>query len=103
MDKRGDGSIDPKALKALLLRVSSVKAELSEIQSDLTKDVNEAAVTRGLHRGAFALCARLNRMKPDKRLAFVRALQSYIEILNLDVSPQTEIFEDEGQHGQVAA
>ena len=88
---RGDGSIEPVKLKALMGRALKVKDEIGEINADFNADKKEAIDKHGLHGRAFNLCVTVARMEQVKRLAFLNAFDSYRDILKLDDAPQGEL------------
>lgn len=91
MSKRGDGSVDPVKLKALVQRAIDIKAEAADVIGELNSDITVAVETMSLHKQAFNLCVALKKMDEMKRLAFMRAFESYTHILGLDESPQADL------------
>lgn len=92
MTRRGSGDIRPEILKSLLKVTCDAREQIADISQDVTEDRKAAQLEHGLHPAAFALCVRLARMDQVKRLAFLAALDSYRDILNLDDAPQAEAF-----------
>lgn len=92
--KRGDGSIDPKKLCALMGSALEAQQAAAEITSVVAEDIKEAKLAHGLHTKAFAMCKAIARLDQVKRIALLQAFDSYRDILKLDDAPQEELLPD---------
>lgn len=103
--RRGDGSIEPNKLIALLHAATEAREASQEISAAVRDDLKVAALEHGLHTRAFNLCLSIARLDQVKRIALLNAFDSYRHILGLDDEPQHELLPDpptqlrDGPHG----
>ena len=76
-DKTVDRVISEKKFNSLLNRFQEGKKRVRSLSGDLGTEVKEAVERDNLHKGAFALFARLDGMDELKRNDFLRAFDIY--------------------------
>jgi len=76
-------SISRKKLKDLLAAARSTKQDVDEIVGTHREQIAEAVEKHNLHKGAFAMCKRLDRLEPGKLADWLDYLQHYLDISGL--------------------
>ena len=90
--KVGDGSVDPKKLKALMSRCRSFKDDMDSIRGDLGIEIKDAEDNMpGFHRAAFKLCMKLMNKEVAQQADFLRALDNYCHILGIGEAKQPDM------------
>ena len=76
-------SITQKKLKQLLASARSTKADVDEIVGTHREQIAEAVEKNNLHKGAFAMVKRLDRLEPGKLADWIDYLEHYLDISGL--------------------
>ncbi len=82
--KKGAGDIDPERLQKVMRDYAALKTEKDETGADMSEVLKLAEVNHGLHKAAFKAAFKLTQMESEKAADFLRAFDSYREILGLD-------------------
>jgi hypothetical protein len=94
MKRLGDASIDPRKLVSLMGSAIEARAGAKELTDAVRDDIKAAAEEHGLHPRAFSLCLSISRLDQVKRIALLKAFDSYRHILALDAEDQGELLPD---------
>lgn len=76
-------SISQKKLKQLLAHARSTKQDVDEIVGTHRSQIAEAVEKNNLHKGAFAMVKRLDRLEPGKLADWLDYLDHYLDISGL--------------------
>ena len=79
-----DRVIAQKPFRKLVQSFGHRKAKIQSLSGELGETIKTAVDTQNLHRGAFALIARLDRMDEMKRNDFLRSLDLYRDYMETD-------------------
>ncbi len=82
--KKGSGDISPENLQKVLRDYEVVKADKDAFSADMSEVLKRAEAVHGLHKAAFKAAFKLKQMESEKAADFLRAFDSYREILGLD-------------------
>lgn len=94
MKRLGDGSIDPKKLISLMGSAIEARQGAKDLTDAVRDDIKAATEVHGLHPRAFSLCLSISRLDQVKRVALLKAFDSYRHILALDDEEQIELLPD---------
>lgn len=77
-------AITQSKLKSLLASARSTKADVDEIVGTHRQQIAEAVEKNYLHKGAFGMIKRLDRLEPEKLADWLDCLEHYLDISGLD-------------------
>lgn len=92
-DGTGSGKVKPsdvkpaitqKKLRALMSSARSVQKDVSSLVGTHREQIADAVENHHLHKGAFAVIKRLDRLEPEKLADFLDCLDHYRDISGLD-------------------
>lgn len=89
-------SLTKEQFQTMLAEHDRMKNEMDEVRGQLGNKIQDWEDSRGIHRGAFKLAAKLRRMEPAARTAYLEAFDEYRELADLDDSPSMWSEAEEG-------
>lgn len=97
-DRQNDAGELPDAdtLLGLMKDAGTIGGKLASLRGDIGALVKNAEEDHNIHRGAFKLVCKLERMDPTKRAEFLRHLDHYRHIADLDDQPDLLLSGDDG-------
>lgn len=83
--------MDARKLVSLMGAAIEAREGAKELTDAVREDIKVAVDEHGLHPRAFSLCLSISRLDQVKRVALLKAFDSYRHILALDDAPQSEL------------
>lgn len=92
--------VNKKVFQTLISRAQSINADLAESRGDMGAFIKDAEETHGIHRAAFKLAVKLDRMEQAKLADFLRGFDLYREYLKLDDRTQGDMLDGQAEEDE---
>lgn len=92
--------VNKRVFETLVSRAASINAKMASERGNIGTLMKDAEETHGVHRGAFKLALKLDRMEDLKMKDFLRSFDLYREYLKLDTRGTSDLLENEGDEAE---